>query len=49
VITEIAGVPVSEIGDSTKIMAALTDPDEVPIVTVDQDGNPHQRVLTPPR
>jgi len=49
VITEIAGVPVSDLGDSTKIMAALTDSDEVDIVTVDQEGNAHERVLTPPR
>jgi general secretion pathway protein C len=49
VITEIAGVPVSDIGDSTKIMAALTDPDEVEIVTVDKDGTTHQRVIAPPR
>ena len=46
VITEIAGVPVSDMGDSTKIMSALTDPDEVEIVTVDKDGKTHQRVLT---
>jgi type II secretion system protein C len=49
VITEIDGVPVRDLGDSTKIMSALTDPDEVPIVTVDKDGKIHQRVLTPPR
>ena len=49
VITEIDGVPVSEMGDSTKIMAALTDPDQVPIVTVDKDGNRHERVISPPR
>jgi len=49
VITEIAGVPVSDIGDSTQIMAALTDSDEVEIVTVDKDGTTHQRVITPPR
>ena len=49
VITEIAGVPVSDIGDSTKIMSALTDPDEVEIVTVDAEGTAHQRVITPPR
>jgi general secretion pathway protein C len=49
VITEIAGVLVSDIGDSTKIMSALTDPDEVEIVTVDPDGEAHQRVLAPPR
>jgi general secretion pathway protein C len=49
VITEIAGVPVSDIGDSTKIMSALTDSDEVEIVTVDAEGTAHQRVITPPR
>jgi general secretion pathway protein C len=49
VITEIAGVPVSDIGDSTKIMAALTDSDEVEIVIVDKDGTTHQRVIAPPR
>jgi general secretion pathway protein C len=49
VITEIDGVPVSDIGDSTKIMAALTDPDEVPIVTVDKNQNRHERILTPHR
>ncbi len=49
VITEIAGVLVSDIGDSTKIMAALTDPDEVEIVTVDPDGKAHQRVIASPR
>ena len=45
VITEIDGVPVSSIGDSTKIMSALTDPPEVEIVTVDQNGTTHQRVI----
>jgi hypothetical protein len=30
-------------------MAALTDPDEVEIVTVDKDGTTHQRVISPPR
>jgi type II secretory pathway component PulC len=49
VITEIAGAPVSDMGDSTKIMSALTDPDEVEIVTVDADGNAHHRVLVTPR
>jgi type II secretion system protein C len=49
VITEIDGVLVSDIGDSTKIMSALTDPDEVEIVTVDKDRNRHERVLAPPR
>jgi len=50
VITEIGGIPVSEIGDSTKIMSALTDPDEVPVTTVDKDGNnPQERLLAPPR
>jgi general secretion pathway protein C len=45
VITEIDGVLVSNIGDSTKIMSALTDPPEVEIVTVDQNGKTHQRVI----
>jgi type II secretion system protein C len=49
VITEIGGVPVSEMGASTKIMSALTDPDEVEIVTEDKDGKLHPRILTPPR
>ena len=49
VIPEIDGVPVSEMGPSTKIMAALTDSDEVPIVTEDPDGVVHPRVLIPPR
>jgi general secretion pathway protein C len=48
-ITEIGGVPVSDIGDSTKIMSALTDPDEVEVVTVDKSGQAHQRVITQPR
>ena len=45
VITEIDGVLVRSIGDSTKIMSALADPPEVEIVTVDQDGKTHQRVI----
>jgi general secretion pathway protein C len=45
VITEIGGVLVSDMGDSTKIMSALTDPDEVEIVTVDEDGKTQRRVL----
>jgi general secretion pathway protein C len=49
VITEIGGVRVSDMGASTKIMSALTDPDEVEIVTVDQDGKAHLRRLRPPR
>ena len=49
VITEIDGVPISEMGPSTKMMSALTDPDEVKIVTVDPDGKTHHRVLVPPR
>jgi type II secretion system protein C len=49
VITEIDGVLVRDLGDSTKIMSALTDPDEVAIVTVDKDRNRHERVLAPPR
>jgi len=49
VITEIDGVAVSDMGDSTKIMSALTDPDEVEIVTVGRDGkvNP-PRIIAPP-
>jgi general secretion pathway protein C len=49
VITEIGGIPVSDMGASTKIMSALTDPDEVEIVTVDQDGKAQLRRLRPPR
>ena len=49
VITEIGGVPVSDMGASTKIMSALTDPDEVEIVTVDQDGKAHIHRLSQPR
>ena len=49
VITEIGGVRVSDMGASTKIMSALTDPDEVEIVTVDQDGKARLRRLRPPR
>jgi general secretion pathway protein C len=49
VITEIDGVPISDMGPSTKIMSALTDPDEVEIVTIDANGKAHRRVLVPPR
>jgi general secretion pathway protein C len=49
VITEIGGVPVSDMGPSTKILSALTDPEEVEIVTVDPNGKTHHRVITPPR
>ena len=49
VITEIGGVPVSDMGASTKIMSALTDPDEVEIVTVDQDGKAQIHRLSQPR
>jgi general secretion pathway protein C len=49
VITEIGGIRVSDMGASTKIMSALTDPDEVEIVTVDQDGKAQLRRLRPPR
>ena len=49
IITEIDGVAIRDMGDSTKIMSALTDRDEVEVVTVDADGKPHQRILTPPR
>ena len=48
VITEINGVSVSDMGASTKIMAALTDSDEVEVVTVDQNGDTkHHRIATP--
>ena len=46
VITEIGGVPVSDIGASPKIMAALTDSDEVPVVTVDENGETKQHVIS---
>ena len=49
VITEIDGVLISNIGDSTKIMSALTDPPEVEIVTVDKNGKTHQRVIARPQ
>jgi general secretion pathway protein C len=50
VITEIGGVSVSDLGDSTKIMSALTDPDEVEIVTRDKAGKIQPpRVIVPPR
>jgi type II secretion system protein C len=49
VITEIGGVPVRDMGASTKIMAALTDPEEVEIVTVDRDGKAQLHRLRPPR
>jgi type II secretion system protein C len=49
VIIEINGVSVSEIGASTKIMAALTDSDEVPVVTVDPNGDTKEYTLTAPR
>jgi len=49
VITEIDGVPVSDIGDSTKIMAALTDSDEVEVVTVDQNGDTKHHMIATPR
>ena len=48
-ITEIGGVPVSEMGGGTKIMSALTDSEEVEVVTVDPDGNAHHRVLSSPQ
>jgi len=49
VIVEINGVPVSDMGPSTKIMSALTDSEEVPVVTVDPNGERHSRLITPPR
>jgi general secretion pathway protein C len=49
VITEVDGVPVSQMGPSTKIMSALSDPEQVEIVTVDPSGNSHHRVIVPPR
>jgi len=50
VIIEIDGVPVSDIGDSTKIMSALTDSDEVEVVTRNKAGIAQPpRVITPPR
>jgi general secretion pathway protein C len=50
VIIEIDGVPVGDIGDSTKIMSALTDSDEVEVVTRDKAGTAQPpRVITPPR
>jgi general secretion pathway protein C len=48
VITEIAGVPVRDLGPSTKIMSALTDPEEVEVITVDKNGKAHLRVLVRP-
>jgi len=38
VITEINGVPVGDIGPSTKIMTALTESDQVEVVTVGPNG-----------
>jgi general secretion pathway protein C len=38
VITEINGVAVGDIGASPKIMSALTDSDEVEVVTMDENG-----------
>ena len=50
VITEIDGVAISDIGDSTKIMSALADRDEVEVVTRDKAGTAQPpRVLTSPR
>jgi len=46
VITEIGGVPVSDIGPSTKIMGALTDSDEVEVVTMDENGEAKRRVIS---
>jgi len=49
IITEINGVPVSEMGPSNKIMAALTESDEVQIVTMDPNGATRQLTLASPR
>ena len=49
VITEINGVAVSDMGASTKIMAALTDSDEVEVVTVDQNGDTKHHMIATPR
>jgi type II secretion system protein C len=49
VITEINGVPVSDMGASTKIMAAMTDSDEVEVVTVDANGDTKHHVIATPR
>jgi general secretion pathway protein C len=48
VITEIDGTPVSELGPSTKIMAALTDPEEVHVVTESPDGQFQQYSIKKP-
>jgi general secretion pathway protein C len=48
IITEINGVPVSDMGASTKIMAALTDSDQVEVVTVNENGDTKiHRIATP--
>jgi type II secretion system protein C len=49
VITEINGVSVQDIGTSTKIMASLTDSDEVEVVTVDQNGDTKIHTIATPR
>ncbi len=46
VITEINGVAVSDIGASPKIMSALTDLDEVPVVTMDENGVAKHHVIS---
>ena len=49
IITEINGVPVSEMGPSNKIMAALTESDEVEIVTMDPNGVTRELTIASPR
>jgi type II secretion system protein C len=49
IITEINGVPVSEMGPSNKIMAALTESDEVDIVTMDPNGVTRDLTIASPR
>jgi general secretion pathway protein C len=49
IITEINGVPVSELGPSSKIMAVLTESEEVEIVTMDPSGVTKQLTLGAPR
>jgi len=46
VITEINGVPVGDIGPSTKIMSALADSESVELVTEDENGTVKHHVLS---
>jgi len=46
VITEINGVSVSDIGASTKIMSALTDSDEVEVITMDENGDAKHHMIS---